>query len=354
MSKKEIIRLFNDILYREPTDLELEHHVGNNTEYIDAKKQELLSCHERIINQTNLIEKFGKSPLKIAIMLVGHFRRFEPYEHIWRDFKKNHPNVDFFIHSWKERGDRCAINWIDMEDHKDIDFENIYDVLKPVSIIREDHKKMINDFGLRKRYPDKNIYLSLGQKVCNQDDFTKFVMSQLYGIYRCYKSVENYQKEKGFTYDIVIKLRADTIFYHPLIFKNRLPDNELYIHSRSHRHGDGGGGCLTCDSEYPARVHEEHTNDVCDVLVYGNNNVMKRYCVDMYENMEEILDKFDVYNKNLLTKYSELYQYVTQIGKITYYAWCGDFKKNLKLFYPEQIIRTYMNDVWLLSDPYYL
>ena len=347
----EIHNLYNKLLYRDPYETE----IRNITDDIDIIKEKLLSCHERVRNHDCIISKEGKSPLKIALMIVGHFRRFEPYEYIWKEFKNNHPDVDIFIHSWRERGDRSFTNWINIDNNiKDIDFENIYNILDPVSLIREDHTRLLNSFSLQKRFPNKKIYLSLGQKVPNHSDFSKFIMSQLYGIYSCYKSVENYQKEKGFTYDIVIKLRADTILYHPLIFKNQLPDNELYIHSRSHRHIDGGGGCLTCDSEYPTRVHEEHTNDVCDVLIYGNAKVMKRYCVDMYENIGEILDKFDKDNINHLKTYPDLNEYITRDGQIIYFDRHGLTDKNLKLTYPERLIRSYMNDVWLLSDPYYL
>ena len=352
----EIKKLFVKILGREPSVSEIEHHISKFTT-IEDKKYELMSCHERLHNQANVISQVGQSPLRIALMLVGHFRRFEPFSQVWSTFKSLHPNIDIFVHTWNERGLRSDKEWINTSE--DIpDFETIYNTLKPVSMVREDHKKFLNSFSLKNKFPDKTLYLALGQKVSNHADFTKFIMSQLYGIYACFKNVKNYEDVNGFKYDIVIKLRADTVLYHPLVFKEKLKDNELFIHSRSHRHIDGGGGCLTCDKEHAIddtkKIHESHTNDVCDVLVYGNSKVMERYCIDMYNDIPDILDKMDRDNLECLEKDPWLNKFVSKKENITYFGWCGDINKNLKLFYPERIIREYMKDYWLLSDPLYL
>jgi hypothetical protein len=349
----DIVNLFNEVLYRKPNNLELKFHDTD----LEDKKNELLSCHERLMNHKMIIEKQGPSNLRIALMIVGHFRRFETSVNVWKTFKELHPDVDIFVHTWNSRGLRSDKNWIlDNVDDKP-DFETIYDTLSPVSFIREDHNKYLENFSLLKKCPNKNIYLSLGQKVDNHRDFSKFIMSQLYSIYKCHESVKNYEDHNQFKYDIIIKLRADTILYHPLIFKEKLSDDCLYIHSRSHFHRDGGRGCKKCDLEYKTkiRLHKEHSNDVCDVLLYGNSKVMERYC-RMYINISELLDQFDKDNKENLEKWPINKNFVTKspTTPIIYFSWCGDMDKNLKLLYPERMIREYMKDYWLLSDPFYL
>lgn len=347
----DIVNLFEDVLYRKPSALELKLHTGE----LDDKKNELLSCHERLFNHEYVINKKGQSPLKIALMLTGHWRRFEASAHVWKNFKKLHPNVDIFIHTWNSRGNRSDINWI-IETNEDLpNFELICDILKPITFIKEDNTKFIDSFGLSTKYPDKTIYMSLGQKVSNHQDFSKFVMSQLYGIYKCYQAVQNYSEINNFTYDVIIKLRADTLLYHPLIFPHKLPDDSLYIHSRSHFHRDGGRGCKLCDieSKTGVRLHDSHSNDVCDVLLYGSAKVMDRYC-NLYLHIPELLDQMHLDNLDNLTKWPENNAFVTKKNNITYFSWCGNMDKNLKLFYPERLIREYMKDYWLISDPYYL
>jgi hypothetical protein len=347
----EIIKLFDEILYRKPTHLEIKHHSNSN---LEDKKNELLICHERLFNHKMIIQKKGKSPLKIALMLTGHFRRFEPCAHVWKMFKDLHPNVDIFIHTWNSRGLRSQKEWISNKDTLP-DFELINNILKPISFIREDHDKYIDNFGLAKKYPYKKIYLSDGQRVDNRADFTTFIMSQLYSIYTCFQNVKKFENHNNFKYDIVIKLRADTMLFYPLIFKEKLSDDCLYIHSRSHFHIDGGKGCINCDLEYKTKIrqHTEHCNDVCDVLIYGNSKVMDVY-TSMYLHIHELLDKFDIDNINILNKYPELNQFITRKNNFIYFGFCGDMDKNLKLLYPERMIREYMKDYWLLSDPYYL
>lgn len=345
--------LFLDILYREPTKEELVFH-GTEAKSFEEKKNEILSCHERLLNHQSIIKNVGKSPLKIALMLIGHFRRFDDRTaKTWSNFKTLHPDVDIFVHTWNEKGLRSCCDWIQIDDEKP-DFESINDILKPVTFIREDHTKYLENFGLIKKY-GKTVYLAKGQKVQKHDDFSKFIASQLYSIYTCYQAVKKYSEESGTEYDIVIKLRADTVLYHPLVFKEPLPENVLYIHSRSHFHRDGGRGCKQCDVEWTSgkRQHYNHVNDVCDVLNYGNMRVMEKYCC-MYKHLEELIDLFDKDNKDSLSKNPELNEFVTRDGKITYFGWCGDMEKNLKLTYPERLIREYMRDYWLLSDPYYL
>jgi hypothetical protein len=185
----EIRDSFLNILYREPTTEELSFHSAESTN-IEQKKNEILSCHERLLNHDYIIQKVGKSPLKIALMLIGHFRRFdERTAKVWRDFKALHPDVDIFVHTWNEKGLRSCCDWITVDDEKP-DFENIYNILKPVSLVREDHTKFLENFSMVKKY-GKTVYLAKGQRVANHDDFSKFIASQLYSIYTCYQAVKN-------------------------------------------------------------------------------------------------------------------------------------------------------------------
>lgn len=354
MTTKDIKTLFNDILYRDPTEHEIQYHVSQGKS-LEDKKNEILSCQERLSNHSTIINKVGKSKLNIALMLIGHFRRFDDrFCKIWKDFKDNHPDVDIFIHTWNEKGLRSPFDWINTNDEKP-DFERIFDILRPITMIREDHIKYLDHFSLIHRYPGKKLYLSLGQKVKNHKDFSKFIASQLYSIQKCHESIISYQKETGKKYDIIIKLRADTVLYHPLVFQDKLPDDVLFIHSRSHFHRDGGRGCKMCDEEYKQheKRHYHHCNDVCDVLNYGSAHVMERYC-NIYNHIGELMDLFDHDNSASLENNKELNKFVTKDGNIVYFGWCGDMTKNLKLMYPERMIREYMKDYWLLSDPYYL
>jgi hypothetical protein len=343
--------IFQKLLYREPTSNEIEFHLSTLTDR-QSKADEFLSCYERLANHTQVISQIGPTKLKVAVMLVGHFRRFPGSKNCWEQFKSNHPHVDFFIHTWNEIGERDWDSWIEVNGPIP-NFEEIHQTLKPISILREDHTKFLESFGLyNKISKDQKLYLAAGQRVKNHRDFSKFIMSQLYSIYTCHKLVRNYEILHNFRYDVIIKLRADTIFFHPLYFdKLQFADNILYIHSRAHHHADGGKGCLTCDKEYPNRQHEEHTNDVCDVLLYGNSVIMEKYC-NLYLHIEGFLDQLDKDNQDIIKKYPEHFKdNLSNDENIVYLGQITDYDKNLKLFYPERLIREYFKDCWLLSDP---
>ena len=89
------------------------------------------------------------------------------------------------------------------------------------------------------------------------------MVSHFYNSFKCFQLIEEYQKENNFTYDIIIKFRADIISSEELNLEKNVEPNNIFIPS-------GWDHC-----------------GINDQVAYGDYNTMKLYC-DVYNRIENM------------------------------------------------------------------
>ena len=282
---------------------------------------------------------------KIALLLSGHVRNFNPRKDFWIDFnRKFRDRVDIYVHTWNESGIRSRNDWIDVGKIPP-DFQEIRRILQPSKMLIENHSEKIGSFSMKQ--PGLNLYYT-NSKYLNTD-FTKNIGSQLYSVMKSWELA----RDSNVKYDMMIRMRNDCVIDNfENVFRRDtsfLKDDVLIMNGNSHRHAHGGGGCGKCRLEYPQRNHTDHSNDVCDIMYLGNPTVMAKVC-NMFKHSKDLVVSFKNYNKiavqdskvrNSLVKYQDGFFGVNK--PII-------FETKLKCFYPERLIREYMKDYWLITD----
>jgi len=344
-----LYNLFRRILKRNPTSQEYHHHIKFSNRMI--KCHEFLQCSE--YNDSIKQKYFSVGPHKrFAIQISGHFRNFRTNLHRWRDFVGRHRNyVDIFIHTWLGNGSRSSNKWITESERLQIDINEIISVLEPKKLIIENNREYLADFAVSNKCPNTNIYFNVGViPYLKDDDFSKFIISQLYSIYMVNNLRKEYEKIKHIKYDLVFRVRADYFADINFGILNRVNNNPniLYVNNTCHKHPLGGGGCSACIYEYPIKTHIEHVNDVCDLFYYGSPIIIDKVS-SIYLHIFEILNKFDLHNKQQIGKYPsqisfENFNTIIVKNDILY-------ETVFKCCYPERIIREFLKDDFIVSDP---
>lgn len=279
MERYELKFLFNTYLKRDFTETEWIDH-GRKNKY-DFEK-EISNC----IEFKNLEKKNHKN-LRIAFLLTGHIRKNSVLDGI--DILCNNYNYDIFIHTWDNFGIKGTETLLDAETNYDEIVKEIkkYKNVKEYQI--ENNKDWISSQKIRKNY-------------FNYSSPELFIKSQLYSINAAYNLMENYSIENDIKYDIVFKFRFDSELVKFDLFAKTIFDivnNDIIFTPNldcKHDHIDYGTSCWACDNMYfkhnMKKVHIfEHTNVICDIFAYGNQNSMKQYC-DLYNRYDELNDSF--------------------------------------------------------------
>ena len=296
-------------------------------------------------------------PPRVALMLSGHFRNFSKRKSFWADFVAHnaHRCVDIFFHTWSEAGDRTSGNWIDIG-HGKIDVDDIRQTIKPAAFEVENHADKLSKFSLQQEGLD--LFYVEFPGLARADDFSKHVMSQLYSIHRAFKLVESHQQTNNIEYDILVRLRADSVVENfSKLFTSSLhfaAEDVLVANGTStHQHPGGGRGCLACDKETRGivrqRVHTEHTNDICDVFYWGRFGVMKRAC-ELFAHARQLVKSFKFSNAKAVAEVATkdcLVHHANVIGVKGGMI----YEKKIKCFYPERLLREHMVSQFVISDP---
>lgn len=345
-------------LLRRPIDVS---HMSNIPEGWETKYDSLL-FHDPVENgeflhngvKNTVVEQMQPpstslkcKPLKkVALLLSGHIRNFEPRKAFWVDFNnKFGDRVDIYVHTWNESGVRSQKEWIDVGKVPP-SFDEIRAVLKPKKMLVEDHSEKIDSFSLK--HPGLQLYYTNVRYLNRTTDFTRNIGSQLYSIMKSWELA----KDSGVEYDMMIRLRNDciienfgNIFTRDTSF---LKDEVLVVNGNSHRHAFGGGGCNKCTLEYPTRKHTDHVNDVCDIMYLGNPSVMARVC-NMFNDARKLVLSFKEYNE-LAMKDEDVRACLVPYPDAMGVKAPKIYESRIKCFYPERLIREYMKDYWLLTD----
>ena len=298
-----------------------------------------------------------KPPARVALMLSGHFRNFSKRRRFWADFVAEYAKrgVDIFVHTWSESGERSGAGWIDIGRGK-VDLEDIQQTIKPVAFEVEDHAGKVQNFSLQQEGLD--LFYVEFPGLTKSDDFSKHVLSQLYSVHRAFKLVESHEKSHNIKYDLLVRMRADSIVENfSRLFTSSLDfareDVLVANGSSAHQHPGGGRGCGTCDREFSGvrrqRVHPEHTNDICDVFYWGRSSAMKRAC-ELFTHARQLVKSFKFSNARAVAELGAnncLVYHANVIGV----KQAMTYEKKIKCFYPERLLREHMVSHFVISDP---
>lgn len=297
----------------------------------------LLTCNETktLGYRDTFIQIYKSLPkhnIRIAVIFCGFIRNYKLESHM---SIINNPLVDIFIHTWDDTGfknNARLINRLWLSDkNMNIDIDTIKKEYRPVKILVENNKSLLNSFSLVNKISP--IFLYSGQA---KDDATKYINSQLYSLKQGYNLICEYETENAMKYDAIIRLRFDfEIMYldWPGILDDITRDVVYFPHSacNNHRHYGGGGGCMSCDKMIS---HKKHTNDICDIWFYGKRDLVCAIC-ELYDMGLQIMIKN--HEKNM-EYFKNQTSYVIKDGFV-YITSTKDIEEKYVAYYPERLIR---------------
>lgn len=236
--------------------------------------------------------KIDSAP-RVALLIAGHPRSMD----IISSLKKmNRNDIDVFVFSWDQWGYRGTETNLDSPTDKEKIkhcIENIPGIKK--YIIENNNDFVKNNDDLTIKYFNWMRYAEV------------FSKSHLYAVSKSYELMEEYFKETGQAYDLVIKARFENPIIKFDLNKNLIqevnqnkiiyfPDGSFHVHPI-------GNYCLTCQSIYEMgfrKVHIfEHNNPVCDMYAYGSVDSMKEYC-SLFYKYDELCKSFENHNLSML------------------------------------------------------
>lgn len=180
--------------------------------------------------------------MKIAVCVSGGLRQYKfciPYlnKYIIEDLQNKGHEVDVFIHVWKFK--TKPINLIHnlkwLEDTEIFDDNEIINLYKPKKYVIE----TFTDERMEEIIKEQNGHFVIENaiKFANMDsndrkkgiDVRRQVnmYGMYYKIYACNELKKEYEKENGFTYDVVMRTRPDLIYQKPFDFYNNTFFEEL-------------------------------------------------------------------------------------------------------------------------------
>ena len=161
--------------------------------------------------------------MRIALCFSGLPRNIkDTYRSISKNLIKPNGIKDIFIHVWEcENGDDIGNKWR----------HYIYD--------KSDREYMLEKYAPRRCFEETQESFRNGPEYIPDAILDKYPtdkkattrsdkQSQFYSLYQSVKLVSDYQKEHGFVYDMIIRLRFDLVFFTPIIVADLNP-SELHV-----------------------------------------------------------------------------------------------------------------------------
>lgn len=274
--------------------------------------------------------------MKIALLICGTTRNYKENYVTWKNHLLNLYNVDIFFHTYNINGYHLQNNHI--LTNNDIDI--LLKTLKPKKYLIEDYNVKTNDF--------KNNIKS--QCIRRGSAKPEAIKSQLYSIYMSNLLKIIYEKENDFKYDIVIKIRFDTIFHEDF---NINDINTITKHKNVILCGNPNiktmlykNACSNCIENFNKNIFakcSKHT-DISDIVIISSSTNMDYYAnvyfeYDRYikENHDKIIDVYGLKLNNYIShKYDN--------GAIIYIS-----VPNITCLYPESTLSHHLRDFILLN-----
>lgn len=230
---------------------------------------------------------------KVALLVSGHPRTVD----IVHSLKKHKThNIDVFVFCWDQWGYRTTET--DLKSNTDREaietcIRNIHGIKKYTianngNFIKDNDNLKIKYFNWM-RYPEV------------------FSKSNLYAISQAYQLMEEYVKETGESYDLVIKVRFENpilkFSLNPSLIEEINQNKIIYFPDGNFHTHPVPSYCKKCQSSYEMgfrKVHIfEHDNPVCDMYAYGSMSAMKEYC-SLFYKYDELCKQFEDHNLSML------------------------------------------------------
>jgi ribosomal protein S17E len=203
--------------------------------------------------------------MRIAVCFSGQMRTALDARKSIIKFLGNHLlNVDFFFHTWDVKSEKKLFG--DLRD--DVDYTNehyeclnkllkIVKVYKPKKYVVESHEDFIGGMENKKNNP-----------------------SLWYSWYRSLKLVKDFEKENGFEYDVVIKMRFDVIYEPNVVL------DDLFVKYLSRIES----GEFFADSIW--KLDDEKNRDLIhDVFYIHNSKIINRLNIFYTDYISKIKEK---------------------------------------------------------------
>jgi uridine kinase len=193
--------------------------------------------------------------MKIAILMAGYLRGMK--ENL-SNFKKNilqENDCDIYIHYTEKKYDDKYNN-----ENINIDF-----------LIKELNPKLI--------VCSKNIKFNYNEKINN-------LLNQNYKYYWLNEEMNKISKIEKINYDIILKIRPD-----------------IYINSKLNYNLDSSYLYIPSDSKIDLKKLKNANNEyICDMIAFGNKNLMNNY-FNFYNELNKLIEDYGLVNETLLKKY---------------------------------------------------
>jgi len=331
-TEEDLKALFNKYLERDPNETEYVDHLGKDKNDFE---HEIKNCKERaqLVTQP-----------RVAVLLSGHARDMNILK---TSYLIKYRKVDFFIFSWDQLG-----TW---GTEADLNRPSVKDFLE------QEYKKesRIKKYTIEsnKDYIENNP-IAPGIKFFRYSKVPEInIKSQLYAIMRSYQLMEEYMKETGIEYDLVVKTRFDmaiTDFNLTADLIEDVKNNKIIFvpdHERAGHVHPLPSFCPSCDRIYENGIKVkhlfEHQNIICDTYAYGSVDSMKKYC-DLYYSYEKLCKDFEAHNLSVIDKIKLTYE-KDEGNYVIPMSVNNDVIAQRFLFcsYPERLFMHYLDDYLL-------
>lgn len=269
--------------------------------------------------------------LRIALLITGTTRNYKENYITWKKHLLDLYNVDIFFHTYNIVGY-----------HKDIyNSNNIKFNENEVVNILHPKKYKIDAFETKIKEFKQTVK---PQCLRSGSPNPEFIKAQLYSIYIANSLKKIYEKENKLEYDIVIKIRFDTIFYSDFevndirkIYTNK---DVILCGNQKIKAMKYKTACKECNKYF--RKCELNHSPISDIVFISKSNIMDFYA-EIYNNYDKFIE---IMFKSTAEKTQNIEQYRDNEYKN------GFVYKNVprsECPFPEKVLAYYLKDYMLLD-----
>lgn len=274
---------------------------------------------------------------KIALLICGTVRNYKENYPSWKKHLLDLFDVTIFFHTYDIYGYHSQNN----NKLSQFDIDTLINIIKPKKYLIESYTTKLNDF--KSQVKTQCLRRGSPNPEC--------IKSQLYSIYMTNMLKKIYEKENNFQFDIVIKIRFDTMFYSNFSISDinliNKYDDVILCGNPEIKTMLYKNACMNCINNFKMNNFnkcEKHT-DISDIVIISNSKIMNHYA-----NIYFIYDKFiegyhdkvkQSHNDDTLKKYIKC---VYNNGSIMYWN-----VPKITCLYPESALALHFKDYILLN-----
>lgn len=345
-------RQFADYCRREPTITEAERCTELLRSMPRSRMNELFAyCDESLAQEAALF--FPPAPavqpmqnsggLRVAVLLTGHLRTFEQTYPTIRDNIVSPLGADVYVHTWTGLGRQksAGSGGLVSDETESADIGLARQIMPQIiSISAEDNEKFLAGAKMRNEKP---LMFGTAEGLRSVIYTAKpiYIESQLYSSARALQLMEDGERNGGFKYDLVIKMRSDLRAFSGLPSVGSLQSDDLWVPtppSNSHCHPL----CWAC---VRGRHEGLHGAEVCDIYAYGGRSAMGHY-LGLWNDLESVYSRMKAENDINIKRPGTLHGSCN--GFVTVPVLHNSANYRLNLFYPERILRLHLQGWRLL------